>query len=654
MDTHHPCYRISKSAAMMLLATAMLPGKSLADDVYQASWFAHSAPATAFDLVSRISGNARVRTTLATDDLLVDGLGSGYQQIEINGIAIQTTPSSVHRLLERIPFSEIDAVEIRKAPDYQSDFGGGAGATINVILKSNKRQQVTARWQPDEEYAGGLHIAAGNEGQWQLAAGKLWQRYQLRGDFNDASSDPHTRWQQDRKQQDQIIRMSYQWQPSTQRSWAANLIYLGGKQSFDQTALPLSLRFDARQPDQSASNFESDNHSFIWNLQSRRRWDTLETRLMISGQRIREDVHSDDVADQNSQQRHKLEWRIRETWNEHRWSASLSWLRRVLSSSLSNPTLVTDNGQTLRFRENRLSGHLADHWLLTPATNLTVGLRVDSYELQQGDESEDVATATYWLPNTRLEYQLDDFEQLSFSIGQAVKPVQASDRIPHQLRSSSITWQGNPDLEDEVTTQSRVEYRQKFRVDQPANHYGLVVAASQRLISGALYYRQQDDEITPLNSEEPTMIRALSASYHNRLTPAGIPLQLMLSGSLFKTEVQRPQTNGGDRTRISQTPDSQWQVGISHWLTPQLRIGTNWQHLGNSSLTALGSDGEVSINSSRSSRASTWLHYGTKGGWSMGLSLDHQRGERYQEDSDDFTIATQPGWQWNLSLKWQQ
>ena len=661
------CSGLPRLAALLLIIFGSTAAQA-AERLYQASWFETSHPDTAMDMLTRIAGAGRVKTALATDDLLIDGLNSDYQQVEINGITVQSSANSLHRLLDRIPFSEVQAIEVRRNPGYDSDFGGGAAATINVILKQSERQQLDVGWLPAtsdqrSNHSGSLHLARGADEHWQLAASKTQLSDTVSGYFTD---DSRRRWQQQREQQDLFLRAGYRGMRNARASWAANLLYLQGRRQFQQNALPLSLRFNVHEPDLGASDYDSHNAMLLWNLQTSINWDTIKSRLMLSGQQTTEDVNSDFFDDSNRQHRYKLEWRIRETWDEHRWSGSASWLIRKMSSRLSNPQQPDSQVQSLSLLENRLSGHLADHWQVTPDTRLTVGLRVDSYELKQQNQSgsdSDIATGTAWLPNSTLEYQLDDRESIALSIGQSVKPIPAVDRIEHQVRGSgSTTWLGNPDLDDEITTQSRIEYRRRFQPDQPAHHYGFTLAVSQRLISRALYYEFERSSqnntgmttITPNNSDQPTVIRAISASYESRPEVFGVPFTLALSGSLFKTEVQHEsEINGSNRSRISQTPDSQWKLSLSHWFNRRLNAGVSWQHQGQSRQIANGDDGEVSIHTSRTGRFQGHLHWGQERGWYSALKFTYQRGERYQSDEANFTVDANPGWHWSLNGGWQ-
>ncbi|WP_221801011.1 TonB-dependent receptor plug domain-containing protein [Oceanobacter mangrovi] len=648
--------------SLLLLTGLLAPAVSEARlRSYDAQQLAAAQPASAFEALAQLAGAAVSRTALGSDTLMFEGMQGQYLQLLINGVAIQPPDDDLSSFLQRIPFLAIQRIEINDSPSEHDEWGGGGAATINLILRDRSGTDGQLRAEKAMP-AGAAGIATGKRQQWQLQAGHHTEQRQHNGYFRAADSQDNRTWQQAHQRSNDFLRAN--WQPALSRwpvRFNSEILLMSGDFDVQQTPLPLELSQDPHQPGLAFDDFERHHQTLDWNLGARFQTGTLTNQICLSGQNGRERTESDYFYRQQNQQRYKLRWDIAETWGEHRWSASATQLHRQIKSTEYSEVDASSNQQRLTFREDRLAGHIADHWQLTNVTDLELGLRVDSYRLlqhQQGSSRDsEIATATHWLPSARLSYQLSDYNSLQLSSGQSVNAARASDLVPRQLASTSYIWQGNSELDDEVVTQTRIAFFRQFDPGIAAENLGLTLALYQRLISKAIYYQYQTSDsgdvvITPVNSESSAMLRGLSASWSKPLKLGKQSIQLAISADVFKSEVGRGSRNSV-RRRLSQTPDSLFKLSLQTALTDQLLTGFKWTYQGQSSQLVVGEEEEVAIRSAVTSQNQWYLRYQPLRGWYAGVAVEQQRGQDYRSNDPLMVLESAPEWHWSLQFGWQ-
>jgi outer membrane receptor for ferrienterochelin and colicin len=114
-------------------ATSIEPGKI----TYKVSELASQNGGTAGDILKGMPSVAMGGSPNHNRDIRFRGLGNGYSMVLINGRNTGITGNNRETVLDQIPASSIDYIEIISSPgaEYQSD---GINGIINIVLKKNR------------------------------------------------------------------------------------------------------------------------------------------------------------------------------------------------------------------------------------------------------------------------------------------------------------------------------------------------------------------------------------------------------------------------------------------------------------------------------------------------------------------------------------
>ena len=116
-------------------ATKIEPGKI----IYKVSELSSQSGGTAGDILKNMPSVSMGGSPSHNRDVRLRGLGNGYTQVLINGKSSGITGKNRETVLDQIPASSIDYIEIITNPsaEYQSD---GINGIINIVLKKNMNE----------------------------------------------------------------------------------------------------------------------------------------------------------------------------------------------------------------------------------------------------------------------------------------------------------------------------------------------------------------------------------------------------------------------------------------------------------------------------------------------------------------------------------
>jgi len=146
---------------MACTAFAQEPSNSESTVTYPASYFAQFDPVSVNDMLNRIPGISLVlESTVALDGSeIVDlrrGLGSGENQILINGKRMAGKENEGHSQLSRISASRVDYIELIRGTSGDMDVRG-SGQVINIILLATaSSSSLAAEFKMDRYHDGTL------------------------------------------------------------------------------------------------------------------------------------------------------------------------------------------------------------------------------------------------------------------------------------------------------------------------------------------------------------------------------------------------------------------------------------------------------------------------------------------------------------------
>ncbi|MDP2547433.1 TonB-dependent siderophore receptor [Oceanobacter sp. 4_MG-2023] len=612
-------------------------------------------PLTALDLLGQLPTAGLGKNLNLEDDVLLYGMSGSYQSLLINGQPLLGDSNAQRVALERIPAAMIKRIDISENSQADQDWGGGAAGAINLILKD--------QFSPDTYLAGisgpyqGYQLLADASPSPNLRVGlsRIRQVSHSQGSFTTA--DLNQDWSQRRQQQDDTFRLSHQMTWSTATRLSSELILMNSDYDRQHEPLPFTLRYDATHPGLSDTSYQHNRTNQHLRLNASHRRDSLISQVSLAGEQFKQQQQRDTTNNDENASRYRLHWTLAETRDEHRWSLGLGYQQRKQNTFYSGT-----GQQRLKFKENRASAFVQDAWQVTPGTRLTLGLRLESYELSQDnagsqnlDQQSEIATASYWLPSAILSRRLDYHQQLQISLGQSIRPARASDRVPHNLDDEELVWIGNADLVDEQMTSYVIRYQRQFQTGVRAEEEGVVLSLFQRSIYQPIHYLYSATtsgqfQVTPVNSAVPAVLRGVSLTMRKPLQRGDNPLIIELGVNLYDSDIRGSEVIE-QRRRLDQTPDSVVKASVEYWYLRHARIGAYWCYQGPSTHLAIGDSSDITVHNTSTHNAGGYLDYSWKGGWRIGVSINQRQAGDYDSDSPAFHMESDNEWRWQLQLR---
>ncbi|WP_369857057.1 TonB-dependent receptor plug domain-containing protein [Candidatus Thalassolituus haligoni] len=652
----HPLLQLIPASVLVALLGFSAPGQ--ANDAtlsYDPENYSRFLPLTALDLLRQLPTTGMGKNLNIEDDVLLYGMSGSYQSLSINGQPLLGDSNAQRLALERIPAAMIKQIDISENSQSDQDWGGGAAGAINLILKD--------QFSPSSYLAG---ISGPEDGYQLLADVSLSRTLRIglsrirQASNNQGTYDDGTRqtWSQHRQQQDDTLRLYHQASLSAATRLSSELMLMNSDFDRNHTALPLTLRYDASHPGLADTTYQHDRTNQYLRFSASHQIDSRITRLSLTGEQFEQQQQRDNTYDDEDDSRYRLNWTLAETRDEHRWSLGLSYQQRKQSTYHAGDS----QQQQLIFKENRASAFIQDAWQVTPGTRLTLGLRLESYELSQDNEGDqsladqsEIATATYWLPSAILNRRLDYHQQLQFSLGQSIHSARARDRVPHQLDDENLLWMGNANLVDEQITSYVMRYQRQFQTGVRAEEEGLILSVFQRSLYQPIHYRYDalaagQYQITPVNSAVPAVLRGISLSVRRPLSLAERPLIVELGANLYESDVRGGQVIE-QRRRLDQSPDAVIKASVEYWYFRHARLGAYWFYQGQSAHLAVGDTHEISVRNTPSHDCGGYLDYSWTGGWRIGVSISQHLTGDYRSNDPDFQLESASEWRWQLQLR---
>lgn len=541
-------------------ATRIEPGKI----TYKVAELPSQNGGTAGDILKGMPSVAMGGSPNHNRDIRFRGLGNGYTMVLINGRNTGITGNNRETVLDQIPASSIDYIEIISSPgaEYQSD---GINGIINIVLKKNRLDGLHGSLQFMADNADGYSGS--------MAVSKKWNKLDLSVQYdklrrtinNDKTTDrtnfkngvfDGTQFTDQREIKtftNDNLNLGLQYKPWEKASLQTNFLY--GKQIEDKTKAVETRAFNATNAfkdhsEQKESEFRKNeyyefavdfkqgfnNKSMLRAAFNISMFDQPRTKSLIN-QKYNEDGTMKDNKPNRQEEAEQLEDRNYfanldysvpvKKWGTIRAGYRFSSLNRDMHNALSQYNYNSGKWVVNEGNENNFKFGEDVH-----ALYLSNEFRFRSVRIQAGVRNEQVSLKTIspvdkldkssnygmLLPNLNLQWNLDSSQYITASFGKRVRRPAFKDLSPYvDNRDPTKIKMGNPDLKPEEAWTYEIGYLKNF------HHFN---------IGANVFYRDLKNLIQKVNSEGSEGVLHEKPDNFAKAYLAGI--ELMSSATLTK------------------------------------------------------------------------------------------------------------------------
>lgn len=592
--------------------------------IYDAAYFQRFEPISVGDALKRVPGITFNSDVGEYDLPRLRGLDSRYTQILINGKEIPGSANDGAIAVDRIPAEIIEDIEIIRSPssDISSE---GVGGTINIVLKDGSAYQ-GGFWRlgavdTGQTRGSGFVGVSGSSGQLDYGFSfNAQERY-----------NPKLKTQvtfEDNEREDQIeddIR------DSTDLSFNGDLTY--NLTNGDKANLNIYyIDTDREETERTQiSLFEQEDDTSDFELTER----ALETQLEEIDQKnvalsTNYYLYGDVVTSEFYASYHEFEEDKTETNSEADFGEALeiddleltdindSQWRVGVKSSVENDTIETRFGIELERQERDFNltvidgeGEVDDEndefsdfsaeqdsidafalikWQLSNTLEVETGLRAEYTDLDirgndfNGDQTDSNESDIQLNPNAHLRWHLTDDDQFRVSLAKTVRRPQFDQLNPVSLTIEDEIFQGDTDLDPEVSWGLDVGYEHFIQ-----DHTVIGINAFYRRVSDLIEFTEIETVIdgeefdlrTPINNDNDGTIYGVEFDVSAPATFIGLPnLQWNINYTYLDSEVEDSFFEGLDR-QFSGQGDYVFNVGFEHELNSlAMSYGLTYQQQG--------------------------------------------------------------------------
>ncbi|MCY0964452.1 TonB-dependent receptor plug domain-containing protein [Parathalassolituus penaei] len=548
-----------------------------------------SSASTAADLLLAIPGFFQMLTATGTEQIGLGGLSSSYLQILVNGSPIPAPDGQSRAWLQRISASRVRAIEVDREGNARQEWGGGA-ATINLIISEQEGSSHFSIHGGDADAGHGLSIDTHSRHDWQAGFSEQAATRQDERNSRQSHKNADLDWHTAPTPNIRLSSAIHDWRSEQSR-----------KDSFLSPDLQLEALDAGARANELWMNLQSWSNQMTVNIDQQRL--TLNTELATHER----DQIWDNGYFHQAIQRYQLGLMLEELQDEHRWAFGANYRYQRLRETVSQQA---DSGSmAIRTRENHYQAFAEDNWQLTADARLHTGVRLESYDINQYEApnvaSERIASATWWLPSVTLYQRLGEHHNLIMSASQSVRPLDPVNLIPYSIGLDNHTWHGNRDAMDEIINRHEMEWQY-----QPGTSGQGQTLVHVRL----LQHIRQNSVAWQIDSIDPTQVYLNNTGRSGRTQgiESGIrdwnwdSANLMLGSDIGFYRMS------GD----SGEPVVRLRVQIDRPENDQGRLyGLRFNLVSASHSTAIGSDGEVTINRAAGFDSCLYVRQHFSGNW---------------------------------------
>jgi hypothetical protein len=580
-----------ETAAQALPPADAPPGRV----VYEATFFAPFAPRTALDMVNQTPG-----FTLDVGDNEQRGFTGAVGNVLIDGERLGAKSQSLEDVLQRVPASEVQRIEILRGADVAGD-ASGAAVLVNVIrtptagggtwmagfeMTNQDKPKPTGRFawsgrSDDREYSIGANTYGhdhNSEGPREVTDGSGALVARRFGGF------PHV-------QSENAINGQY-----SQRLGEGKLV-LTGQASY----VKFREMFRLRTTDLAGAQIENEIHPYSENTRTGEAgatyqrpvsgWDMTVTAL-ATRKRYVSDVtamHFDAADSQDSEFTQALRQESGETITRATFSrdstrgrfefgaeAAVNTLDGELDLTFDDgtgPAPVAVPNANLSVEETRGEAFVSHAWQLNPSWSLDSRLAAETSRLSFTGDTEQSVSLTYVKPRVQLTRKFGK-HQLQMRVFRDVGQLDFTDFVSTAQFADDVINGGNPDLRPQVAWAGEVEADFRFASDAAlrlrAFHHWLddVVDFVPIGTPGALIDAPGNIGSGTIDGLEVSLRLPLT-----RVLPGGT---FTMGGTFRDTDVRDPLT--GERRQISDFIESELKAELRQDLAAaKLAWGVNYQ-----------------------------------------------------------------------------
>lgn len=514
IKVQQPVYRLSEvNVVSDIGATRVEPGKI----VFRAEDLPVAQGGTAGDLLKLMPSVSMGGPPGVPRDVRYRGLDKAYTLVLINGRNMGIVGNNREVLVNQIPASAVERIEIISSPGPEFD-GDGISGVVNIILKKGTYESTGIHAMIDAYYdnRGGYNLAADVNQRfrrWQLSAGYARNRALLQGRFAMRENDWRTTFRdgnidgyqfatgiEERDILSETFKTGIRWMPSARS--VIGVDFLLGKQqeaklkSVDNTR----LRTDSTFRDRSLQLNDDADHVAFWQLsadyklhlpkggylesyvqhvrspQYKPRFRTQQ-RLDAQGQALNNqpilERQQEDVLDENWFAQtmlflplsHRIQLKAGYKFQGRMRSAQQQREVYNYQSGHFEPRGEA-GGRNFRYRED-IHAAFVDYTYYAKRLTAGLGYRheyVYYQSMNRSDTSTQQGAYHLPLPTLRLNYNIDSTQYVKLSVGRRVRRPSMQDMTPFRDDSDPTKIkEGNPDLKPELAWAYELGYMKTFR-----------------------------------------------------------------------------------------------------------------------------------------------------------------------------------------------
>jgi hypothetical protein len=447
--------------------------------VYPAASFAAAAPATAYDMISRVPGFAIVD---ADED--VRGYAAALGNVLIDGVRPTSKREDVEDLLKRIPAAAVDRIELIHSGTPGVDMGGYAvlanvvrrhGATVETVYEAGAAAS-TDGWAAPSGLAQYSRRGDGRVLDLALKYDPELDDDSGRGTIRSTGGDGSARGSSalDTRTIKGKGEATAGWQqPLAGGRLTVTAAWRGERERTHTVMTMLTPGGDGETDDETEDTRETEigvryrhavaAHSRLELMASQRR-DRID-----DNERSRED--GDD--ERFNQATHTGE-RIARAELTTQWSNRLSLhasLEGAVNTLRSDAQLREDGaavavpGSDVRIRENRAESDLGATWTPRDDLSLEAGLRIERSTIAQTGDSPLTRRFTYPKPRIAVRWDLDPHDQLRLSLSREVGQLDFEDFVASAELDTDQVSAGNAELQPDRTWRAVVAWERQLGDD---------------------------------------------------------------------------------------------------------------------------------------------------------------------------------------------
>lgn len=478
--------------------------------VYKAADLPSQQGGSAGDLLKGMPSVAMGGSPGHNRDVRFRGLGNGYTKVLINGRPTGITGNNRETVLDQIPVSSIERIEVLPAPtaDYS---GEGLNGIINIILKQPSEFGVHGQVGASADDQGGYSAQVGVSAKGQKLEGfvrydrlmrqldkdKTADKTNLKAGVPDSFQAEAER--EDRSFTNDLLKAGLRYRPMERTVVGMELLYGHQTESKDKTKQVRTTlangNFKDAQRQQEQEDKYNDYFEYYGELKHRfRSGGQLSANLqLLQGQQhkdklaetVKLDAQGQVLAGNPTLQREREEMGDDNLLSNLQYEQMLG--KTYLKTGYAYSRLGRDiekvvekydhktgswtpaNGVFTRYAlaEQTQAAFVMGERQLLPNLRMTAGLRLEHTHLQSRAQEQSLSHDSYYLlllPSAGLTYHLDSLQYLTFSFGKRVRRPGFQDLNPFEDNTDPLKVKlGNPSLRPEYTYAYELGYMRNFK-----------------------------------------------------------------------------------------------------------------------------------------------------------------------------------------------